>query len=315
ARLGHELIVQRWEPGDISTGLQEKARRARYGLMGRVCRARAVPTLVTAHHDDDQAETVLMRLQRGSGWRGAAGMAERVYAPVWPELAGIRLVRPALGTSREALHRHINGQRYIDDPSNRDATFDRVRARAELFRKPALRHDMIALSREMRRGLEVDRTHMARQLRGLHLTHEGLLTVPRQIDPHTLSRLAPIVGGTEGPGRETRIADKMDALASRRVVSIGHGCLARWNGDALTLSRDPVAMQGRRDGNLAASAVRTEITRQPAVWDGRFLVSGEGGLIRPERRGQHVGYRVLYGRNVRVENLVEARLEALLTGM
>ena len=89
--------------------------------------------------------------------------------------------------------------------------------------------------------------------------------------------------------------------------------MAQWDGEILTLSRDPVAITGRKDRRLAPKAVPMAITGEPFIWDGRFLIHGAAGQIHPERRGAHVGFRILYGRGVRVENLVKARLEAALT--
>ncbi|GLQ20195.1 tRNA lysidine(34) synthetase TilS [Algimonas porphyrae] len=315
SQYGWDVTVLTWHPYEPpKTGLQAKARRARYQLMGDYCRRHRLDHLVTAHHADDQAETVLMRLDRGSGWRGAAGMQSRRYGAVWPELAGITLVRPVLSISREALRASTQALSPIEDPSNRDIRFNRIRTRHYLASRPDVRADMLALSADMQAGLARDREHMRRQLRDYHLSHEGLLSVPRLIDAPTLAALAPIIGGQAGPPDRSRIAAHLTSLSAQSRLAIGHGCLAQWDGQRLTLSRDPVAMTGRQDGRQPPTAIRQEIGSAPIVWDGRFLLRGGGGIIQPERRGHHVGYRILYGRDVRIDNLVDRRLQALLHG-
>ena len=311
--LGHEATILHWTTDSPMSGLQEKARQARYGLMGDYCRKTGIETLVTAHHADDQAETVLMRVQRASGWRGAAGMRVERYAPVWPELAGVTLFRPALGVSREDLRTGLGDLTPVEDRSNQDEGYARVRARRELAGKPDLRADMLALSADMQQGLEADMARIRHDLSGYHLTHEGLMSVPRLIHETSLALVAPIIGGQSGPADRQRMAEKLPDIASGRTVSIGEGCMAQWDGEILTLMRDPVAITGRKDRRLAPTAVAMAVGGDPFVWDGRFLVSGDAGQIHPERRVAHVGYRVLYGRGVRVDNLVKTRLNAALT--
>ena len=311
-QLGHHQVTLRWEPGVISTGLQEKARRARYGLMGDWCRAHGVSHLVVAHHADDQAETVLMRVERGSGWRGAAGMQARSYGPVWPELAGITVLRPALGISRDALRAELGERKPVRDPSNENAAFTRVRARERLAAEPELRADMLDLAASMARGRAESALRLRQVLDDAHMTHEGQLTVRADIKPEQLQAILPAVGGQGGPADLSRIKAKVGALASGAAVSLGCGVIGQVEGGRLTLSRDPVAMTGRSDGHLAPTAERLEITAEPQVWDGRFLVSGRGGVLNPERRGNHVGFRILFGREVEVVNLVAERLQALI---
>ena len=77
--------------------MQERAREARYDLMAAYCHAHDIPALVTAHHLDDQAETFLMRLKRGSGLDGLAAIPEE---SVW---SGIAVLRPLLDMPKARL--------------------------------------------------------------------------------------------------------------------------------------------------------------------------------------------------------------------
>ncbi|WP_354678514.1 tRNA lysidine(34) synthetase TilS [Cupriavidus plantarum] len=115
-------------------GIEAAARRARYDALGRMCRAAGAPMLMFAHHRDDQVETVLLRLFRGAGVAGLAGMpASR------PLDAGgdVRLLRPWLDVSRAEIDAYCarHALRWIEDPSNTDTRFARNALRAHL---PAL---------------------------------------------------------------------------------------------------------------------------------------------------------------------------------
>jgi tRNA(Ile)-lysidine synthase len=134
AALGVPHVTLCWEGDKPRGNIQAAARTARYRLMGDWCAGHGVALLVTAHHADDQAETLLMRLQRGSGSAGLAGI--RAARPLG---AGVTLVRPLLGVRRAALAALVAaaGWQAVDDPSNADRRFDRTVARAFLAQTPA----------------------------------------------------------------------------------------------------------------------------------------------------------------------------------
>jgi len=97
------------------------------------CTRLGISYLMTGHTLDDQAETFLMRLARGSGVDGLSAISEKkssIYAEGSGQ-NGVALMRPLLGLSREQLRGHLRaiGQDWIDDPTNEDATYDRVKAR------------------------------------------------------------------------------------------------------------------------------------------------------------------------------------------
>jgi tRNA(Ile)-lysidine synthase len=121
--LAHQVLP--WTGEKPRTGLQEAARAARYALLAEFARREGASHLVTAHSLDDQAETILMRLSRGSGLLGAAGMRPLV------ERHGILHARPLLGWRKAALVAHCRerGLPFVEDPSNRDPRFARARWR------------------------------------------------------------------------------------------------------------------------------------------------------------------------------------------
>lgn len=111
--------------------LQANARTARYHALARWARTAGIQSVLTAHHAEDQAETLLMRLARGAGLRGLASMKPRTHVP---GAADIGLVRPLLSWSRTELAGIVAaaGWRAVTDPGNADPRFDRARLRLAL---------------------------------------------------------------------------------------------------------------------------------------------------------------------------------------
>jgi tRNA(Ile)-lysidine synthase len=109
--------------------LQEAAREARYSLLAELARDIGAARVLTAHTLDDQAETMLMRLARGSGLSGLRGMAAETH------LQGIVLARPLLGIRRSRILATCREQNwpFFEDPSNEDEQFTRVRLRRRLL--------------------------------------------------------------------------------------------------------------------------------------------------------------------------------------
>jgi len=126
--LGLAAAILPWTGPKPASALQDNARRARYRLLAAHARAIGADMLVTAHTEDDQAETLMMRLASGSGLTGLAGMRQQTRS------AGIAHARPALGWSKASLIATCrqHGWGWINDPSNADQRFARVRWRGIL---------------------------------------------------------------------------------------------------------------------------------------------------------------------------------------
>lgn len=139
ARLGVRLDMRRISLGARKRdGLEQAARLSRYAALGELCRLHRVPLLLTAHHRDDQAETVLLQMLRGSGVAGLGGMEN---ANIAPELLGdpdLVVARPMLDVSRHELERFVVAQEiaYIEDESNADSRYTRNALRHQVA--PAL---------------------------------------------------------------------------------------------------------------------------------------------------------------------------------
>ena len=292
AALGHACETLHWTGPKPTTGLQAAARKARHRLLAQACRARGIAGLMLAHTLDDQAETVWMRLAAGGGWRGAAGMGAVAPSPAWPEGRGLALLRPLLGQRRAALQAWLSGQdvRWIDDPSNADTRYARVRIRQRLADLGAAGFDparLAALAGTLAalRGAEGRAAwRLARETveiapwGGLALDAERLGAVPAAIRRTLLEAAVLAASGRRAlPGRAA--LDRLDAALSERGGATGGGAmLAFWRGRGW-LVRDPGAVLGRVDGAGAADLAAD------GVWDGRFAVARLG----PERTAGALG--------------------------
>src|SRR6201747_1686065 len=116
----------RWTGAKPKTGLPAAARSARYRLLAQAAQACGATHILTAHTRDDQAETLLMRMLRGSGIAGLAAMARQ------SERDGVLLARPFLQVSKAQLVATLKKAKidFADDPTNRDAAYTRPRLRA-----------------------------------------------------------------------------------------------------------------------------------------------------------------------------------------
>ena len=139
----HTILTVEWKEKP-DTAIQERAREARYGLLGKWTRDKELGALLTAHHLDDQAETFFMRLARGAGVRGLAAMRRVVMVPN----TQVALVRPLLGWRRSDLEQVCAdaGVTPVADPSNEDEQFERVRVRHALAGADWLDPQAVAVS-------------------------------------------------------------------------------------------------------------------------------------------------------------------------
>ncbi len=193
--------------------VQAVARAARYALLEAWCRRAGVLHLLLAHHRDDQAETFLLRLGRGSGVDGLAAMA-----PV-AERAGMRLARPLLAVpgARLAACLRAAGQDWVEDPSNEDRAHARVRARAAMPRLAAegmTPARLAATAGNMGRArAALERATAELLVRAVVLSPAGhawldaatLASVPTEIGLRSLAAALRTVGGATHPPRLRRL--------------------------------------------------------------------------------------------------------------
>lgn len=221
ARLGiaHRTIRLNLRGG---AAVQERARDARYGALAAWLRERGLAALVTGHHADDQAETLVMRLNRGAGVRGLAGMRPMAAVPGDSDLP---LLRPLLGWRRSELLAVIQcaGLDACDDPSNRDPRFERVRVRAGLAGADWI--DPVALALSARHLADADAAldwaadgeWRAVEWAGAACIYAPL--APRAVRLRVLERIVARLGGGNPRGRD--LARWLDALETGNVATLG----------------------------------------------------------------------------------------------
>lgn len=278
--LGYQVQTRRWTHDGVTSGIQVKAREYRYAAMGRMCRGAGIKHLITAHTTDDQAETLLMRLDRQTGWRGLAGMRETAFAPLWPALMGVTLHRPWLDVSRADLRAYNADEdlAYIDDPSNENRDFTRVRARQALRVDQNLRRDLLEQQKTALDRLIAERRAEAEWLSHFtKISPHGFVETSSVPSPELLLHLLNAVSGGGGPidaAKRARLGKAMSesdfsatTLAGAWVVRTSHGFL---------FTRDMVAVKGRRGSRERGKLLSAQVEAgESDLWDGRFLVQAK----------------------------------------
>ncbi len=229
--------------------VQAEARAARYAALGEWVGARGLGPLVTAHHADDQAETLLMRLNRASGVAGLAGVRARTKLPAiaqLPENEGL-LLRPLLHWRRADLAGVVAaaGLFAADDPSNRNDAYDRARLRRQMQSAEWL--DIAAIAASAAHLADADAAlewAAAREWAegvsevGLALTYRR--RAPRAIALRVLAQIVARLG--EGEARGSVLARLYDKLVAGSPASLGT-LVARPLGHVWSFSRAPQRRQ------------------------------------------------------------------------
>jgi len=269
----HTTLV--WGGDKPSSGVQARAREARYALLAAHASAHAPAAIVTAHTADDQAETLLMRLGRGSGLDGLSGMTPS--RRLLPD-GSVRLVRPLLGLAKADLTNVLTqaGSGWLDDPSNERLDFERVRIRAahESLEALGLSNDKLALSAaRLGRAREALDLMTEQRLAELVDHHNGIYASmervrwhkePQEIRVRILARLLAAYGGDARLAQLSQI-EALDAVLAegRPVAQTLGGCIVSQGGTTLRLYREP----GHRTLPEIALAPGSEV-----LWDWRFRI-------------------------------------------
>jgi len=267
--LPHAMLI--WEQAARHAGsLQARARAARYELMAGYCHAHDIPALVTAHHLDDQAETFLMRLKRGSGLDGLAAIPARGG---W---AGIELLRPLLDVPKARLMATLDarGLAYVSDPSNADHRFERARVRAsgDALAALGLTAEALALSAKRLRRARAALEDVARAFLAEHaeMSQAGYALIdpaafryaPEEVALRALAHMIGAIGGGAAPLRLAKLEALLASLMAQpgKTHTLGRCRIGPCAG-RLGIFRE------LRGGGLPAMQLRPG-TR--AVWDNRF---------------------------------------------
>jgi tRNA(Ile)-lysidine synthase len=256
-----------WQHDVITSAVQAKARIARYELMANWCKAGNVPVLLTAHTIEDQAETVAMRQQRTKSEKSLAG--------IWPETQwnGIRVLRPLLGQQRATLRQFLEaiGQSWLEDPSNGNIGFERVRIRRDA---PPVQLAEIASASQS--AITAARSVAEEWIKAeLTIAPTGMINFA----PPSFAALTPLVqdevllhlialGGGASPElarRKALVAWLISTEAGRRTLG---GVIFSKRKRQILVLREPARI---------AAAPRNLGGAHPILWDQRFHVTGPEG--------------------------------------
>jgi len=300
---GIDHHVLSWRGPKPASGIQAAARDARYQFMGDWCRSAGVLHLLLGHTLDDQAETFLLRLGHGSGAKGLSAMSAVRETP------DVRLLRPLLGIPKTVLLATLEaeGQDWIEDPSNRNEAFARVRVRRAM-REGGLEAAALARSAyrfgRARLALEAAVTQVLARSARVHpagfavLDHSQIFAAPDEVGLRALGRVLAAIGGNSyAPrlGKLERLYEKLSGDHGIRGLTLG-GCRV-------------MAGTGRYRGKLVICREARGLPEPVAVeasqrllWDRRFQIqfkafgTGEESRPRLEALGEH-GWREIIGQS------------------
>jgi len=259
--------------------LQATARQARYNLLSEWCARNAVLSLFVAHHQEDQAETVLLRLARGSGLDGLAAMAPVV------ETRQLRILRPLLTVPAKRLRATLKdrGAEFVQDPSNKDPNYARVRMRAlseTLGREGMTARRLAATAVHAARARSTVEGGVAQLLAHAALVYPqgyasleklALQKAPEEIALRAMARMLTTIGGNDYSPRMERLLRLYDWMISNpgkggKTLS---GCRILAQDGTFLVCREP------------AAADEIAFARGEVFWDGRFRF-----LFRPRGQGE-----------------------------
>lgn len=224
AKMGvaHETLTVTVADGNV----QLRAREARYAALGEWCARRRLAALATGHQLDDQAETLVMRLNRGSGLAGLAGVRARGTTPE----TDLIVLRPLLGWRRAELAQVVSAARLaaVQDPSNENERFDRVRVRKALGAADWLDPAMIARSAMLLGEAEA---YIAQRIDAafaerVTLAEGAARMTPGQSDFEATELATRILAYLGSPAPRSEVATLVARLRGCRNASLG-GVLAR----------------------------------------------------------------------------------------
>ena len=263
-KAGVTCHVLNWRGPKPTSAIQASARKVRYQLLGDWCLRNGVLHLALGHQLDDQMETVCMRASRGSGPDGLAGMTEQ------RETEWGRIVRPLLSVNRSKL-RHFLKKRnisWINDPSNDDHTFERVRVRQEIKKRKYFSHDLNA-RRTSRKSLDYEAAKFLAV--GAMISPFGYAMICLDIfndlsvdgKRRVISGLCATIGGLEYNPRRKSIDAVVDSINKREFVSrtLG-GCIFLKVTDDILIVRE-----------AERCPVEGFLGKNIQIWDRRFVFS------------------------------------------
>jgi tRNA(Ile)-lysidine synthase len=267
AGLGVPHDTLQWQGWTGAGNLQDQARRARLSLIADWAMAAGLGAVALGHTQDDQAETVLMRLARRAGVDGLSAMSDRRRAQ------GMTWLRPLLSVSRDDLRAFLRarGQEWIDDPSNDALRFDRVKARHALTALAPLGLTAAVLAgvadqmRTARSALDHQTEASARQIARIEggdvvMDRAGFEGLPAEIRRRLLVGALGWIGSADYGPRAASVQVLLTAVAAGRGGTLA-GCRVTLRPSTLRVARE-------------WQVVRGMVAAPGQLWDRRWIVTG-----------------------------------------
>jgi len=260
-----------WRGWDGKGNLQDQARRARHDLLADWAKRQDLAAVALGHTAEDQAETLLMRLMRGSGVDGLAAMARVSHR------SGIRWIRPLLGTSREELRGFLRGREigWSEDPSNQNDRFDRIQTRKTIEALGLSVQGMADTAdrlRETRLYLEEMTEQAARGLAivtplgDVTIDGAGFFKLHAELQNRLMAHSLKWVATSPYRPRFDNLQNLLKKLANGEKSTLGGCVIAPGKKGGFTVSREYAQV---RDLSVVPGA----------VWDGRWVATGDQNTL------------------------------------
>jgi tRNA(Ile)-lysidine synthase len=271
----HHTLV--WEHEAITENISLAAREARYSLLLKFCQDRDILHLLVAHHLNDQAETVYMRLQRGSGVDGLTAMSAMTL------YHNICILRPLLNITKCQIVDYLqsHGAEWVEDPSNSNEKYDRVMVRKYLQNCNSLfSKRLVGTAQHMaraKRSLEESTARLSVLCHNIYPAAYAIIDLLkyRQMPEEEALRLLVsnlmTISGAEVKPRFESVKNLYAQILTGKLGKTLHGCMLRSDGQFLCVMREQAKI----------STTQTLVNNQEIIWDKRFAVQiqGEGYYV------------------------------------
>lgn len=270
---GIKTKILTWDGKKPSSNIQALAREKRYQLLSDYCKTNNIHHLITGHQADDQAETVLLRIIRGSGIDGIAGMQES------SKINNIFILRPMLSIRRSEIMKMIQETQwlYVEDPSNKNSAFSRIKVR-NLLSNPewSFMHNKLQLlgknATRARNYLQQQTDNFIKnkwtfsELGTASINLHEYITEHEEIALRALSKVLMYIGGNTLPPRLVQIEKIYSDLKTNQWNDRTlFGCILRLRKKQLSIMRE------YKDIPTYMPVIANKVT----VWDNRFIVESD----------------------------------------
>lgn len=267
-RLGIPHHVEYWRTWSGRGNLMAEARAARYALLADWAHANDVPVIAMGHTADDQAETLIMRLMRGAGVDGLSAMAPRRL------FNGLVWLRPLLRVNRRDLRYYLQsrGETWIEDPTNEDRDFERIRVRdaLRLLEPLGLRTEvLVEVAQNMRSARDaLDWQTFVSAQDVVKISHGAVAmdsarfrVLPEEIGRRMVLRALSWVSGVEYAPRRSAVQNALQSIRLGQKFTLA-GCQILTDDGIVWIHRE-------------FQAVRDTVAELGESWDDRWIVTGD----------------------------------------